>query len=344
MSNETVLVTGGSGFLGAHSIVALLRDGYTVRTTLRSPKREPEVRAMIAAAGVDAGEKLSFATADLTKDDGWADAVAGCTYVLHVASPFPLGVPSDENELIIPAREGALRVLRAARDAGVKRVVMTSSFAAIGYGHENRTTPFTEKDWSKLESLQPYPKSKTIAERAAWDFVEAEGTGMELAVINPVGIFGPALGNDLGTSLEITKALISGEFPRLPNIEMGVVDVRDVADLHLLAMTKAEAAGERFLATVGTLSFPEAGQILKAGLGPDGEKVPTKALPNFVVRLLAMFNGRVRQLSGELGKYREATSDKARTVLGWQPRSVEEALVSSAHSILEVEKRQKQAA
>lgn len=343
MADETVLVTGGSGFLGAHCLAALLRQGYTVRTTLRSPKREPEVLAMLSEAGVDPKDKLSFFTADLSNDDGWAEAVAGCDYVLHVASPFPLGIPAHEDELIIPAKEGALRVLLASRDAGVKRVVMTSSFAAIGYGHKNRTTPFTERDWSKTEGLQAYPKSKTIAERAAWDFIEAEGNGLELSVINPVGIFGPALGTDLGTSLEIIRQIISGSFPRLPKINIAVVDVRDAADLHLLAMTNPKAAGERFIATVATMTMPEMGQMLKDGLGPEGTKVPTKPLPDFLVRLLAMVNPQVRQLSGELGSYRDATGEKARTVLGWQPRSAEEALISGARSALEMQKRKNQA-
>ncbi len=273
---STVLVTGGSGFIGSYCIIRLLADGHTVRTTVRSLTREPDVRAMLKAGGVDAGERLSFIAADLENDAGWREAAAGCDYVLHVASPFPLGVPKHEDDLIVPAREGALRVLRAARDGGVKRVVMTSSFAAIGYGHPPRTTPFDERDWTNLDRphVGAYPKSKTIAERAAWDFVAREG-GLELSVINPVAVFGPVLGPDFSTSIILTQRLLDGALPGLPRLQFGVVDVRDVADLHVRAMTNPAAKGERFLAVAGDfMSVAEIAQRAQVPFGFRGKPRP----------------------------------------------------------------------
>src|SRR3569623_1496061 len=201
---STVLVTGGSGFVGGHVILQLLEAGHEVRTTVRSLAKEAAVRHTLARAGATNLDKLSFFAADLEKDAGWAETVAGCDYVQHVASPFPIAQPKDENELIRPAVDGTLRVLRAARDAGVKRVVQTSSFAAVGYGHGHRDTPYDETDWTNVDgpAVQPYMKSKTLAERAAWDFIEREGNGMELAVVTPDGIFGPALNEALSPWLE----------------------------------------------------------------------------------------------------------------------------------------------
>ena len=235
-----VLVTGGTGFVGAHCLVSLLAAGHETRTTVRDLAREKDVRAMLRQGGAgDVGARLSVFRADLLADAGWAEAAAGCDYVLHVASPFPSTLPKDENELIAPARDGALRVLKAARDAKVKRVVLTSSFAAIGYGGKGRTDAYTEKDWTDVNdpSVRPYPKSKTIAERAAWDFIAREGGGLELAVVNPVGIFGPVLGPDYSTSIVLVKRLLDGSLPGCPDIWFGCVDVRDVVDLHLKAMT-----------------------------------------------------------------------------------------------------------
>ena len=332
---STVLVTGGSGFIGSYCIIRLLADGHTVRTTVRSLTREPDVRAMLKAGGVDAGERLSFIAADLENDAGWREAAAGCDYVLHVASPFPLGVPKHEDDLIVPAREGALRVLRAARDGGVKRVVMTSSFAAIGYGHPPRTTPFDERDWTNLDRphVGAYPKSKTIAERAAWDFVAREG-GLELSVINPVAVFGPVLGPDFSTSIILTQRLLDGALPGLPRLQFGVVDVRDVADLHVRAMTNPAAKGERFLAVAGDfMSVAEIARVLKSRLGSVASRVPTRSVPSWLVRLVAMADPSVRQIVFELDKVRNATSDKARRLLDWAPRSAEEAIVASAESL-----------
>ena len=335
-----VLVTGGSGFIGAHCILKLLGAGHEVRTTVRSLKREADVRAMLKQGGAaEPGERLSFATADLESDAGWPDAVAGCDHVLHVASPFPPAVPKDENELIVPAREGALRVLRAARDKGVKRVVLTSSFAAVGYGAKGRTAPFTEADWTDPNAgdLQPYVKSKTLAERAAWDFIANEGGGLELSVVNPVGVFGPVLGPDYSTSILLVKRLMDGAMPGCPRLYFGAVDVRDVADLHIRAMTDPAARGERFLAVAGDfMSILEMAKALKAELGPAAVRVPTRELPDWLIRFASLFDPAVRQILPELGKRKNATSAKAVRLLGWAPRSNTEALVASAKSLIQL--------
>lgn len=332
-----VLVTGGSGFIGSHTILQLLNAGHPVRTTVRNLKREEDVRGMLERGGVDAGARLSFVAADLQNDAGWPEAVEGCQYVLHVASPFPASVPKHEDDLIIPAREGALRVLRASREAGVKRVVLTSSFAAIGYGHAPQQAPFNETTWTNLSSpgLTAYVKSKTLAERAAWDFIEREGAGMELSVVNPVGVFGPVLGPDFATSILLVQRLMDGAVPGCPQLSFGVVDVRDVADLHLRAMTHPAAKGERFLAVAGDfMSVLEMAKVLKARLGEAGKRVPARELPNWLVRLAALRDPAVRQIVPELGTKKNATSAKARRVLGWTPRSREEALVATAESLI----------
>ena len=337
MSGELVLVTGGSGFIAMHCTLKLLAAGYRVRNTVRSLAREPEVRATLKAAGADAGDRLAFFAADLTADAGWAEATAGCDYVLHVASPFPVNVPRHEDELIVPAREGALRLLRAARGASVKRVVLTSSFAAIGYGHAQVDRAFTEHDWSKPDGdgITAYAKSKTLAERAAWDFMAREGGDMELAVVNPVGVFGPALGADFSTSIEIIKRMMDGALPAVPRITFGVVDVRDVADLHLTAMTHPEAAGERFLAVAGEfVSMRDIGLMLKRRLGDAARRVPTGELPDWLLRVVAVFDKSVGQIVPELGKRKNATADKARRLLGWSPRSAEDAVAATAESLV----------
>jgi len=333
---STVLVTGGSGFIGSHCILQLVEAGHQVRTTVRNLARESEVRALLRQGGGEPGPRLAFAAADLEKDAGWKEAVAGCEYVLHVASPFPANVPKDENELIVPAREGALRLLRAARDAGVKRVVLTSSFAAIGYGHAEQTAPFTEADWTDPngDDVTPYVKSKTLAERAAWDFVNREGGGLELSVVNPVGVFGPVLGPDYSTSILIVQRLMDGALPGCPRLRFGVVDARDVADLHLRAMTDPAAKGERFLAVAGDfLSMRDIALVLKRRLGAAARRVPTWQLPNWLVHIAAMRDPAAKQILPELGKFKNATNEKARRVLGWAPRSAEEALVSTAESL-----------
>jgi dihydroflavonol-4-reductase len=335
---STVLVTGGSGFIGSHCILQLLTAGHQVRTTVRSLKREPEVQALLKEGGVaDTAGRLAFFAADLTSDTGWREAVSGCDFVLHVASPFPPGNPSHEDDLIVPAREGALRVLRAARDAGVKRVVLTSSFAAIGYGHKNPDQTFDETTWSNLDGrdMSAYAKSKTIAERAAWDFVAKEGGGLELSVVNPVGVFGPVLGADYSTSILLVQRLMDGAVPGCPKLWFGAVDVRDVADMHLRAMTNPAAKGERFLALSGDfMSFVEIAKVLKARMGAAARRVPTRELPNFVLRLVALGDPAVKLILPELGKHKNGTNAKAKRLLGWDPRSREDAIVATAESLL----------
>jgi nucleoside-diphosphate-sugar epimerase len=332
-----VLVTGGSGFIGVHCILQLLGAGHRVRATVRSLQREADVRAMLKAGGAEPGAALSFAAADLMSDAGWPEAAAGCDFVLHVASPFPASVPKHEDELIVPAREGALRVLRAARDAGVKRVVLTSSFAAIGYGQKPMGRPFTERDWTNPNGadIGAYVKSKTLAERAAWDFVAREGGALELSVVNPVGVFGPVLGPDFSTSIQIVPRLMDGAMPGCPRLSFGVVDVRDVADLHLRAMTNPAAKGERFLAVAGDfMTIQEIAQVLRARMPNAAGRVPTRLLPDWMLRLIARFDSSVALVVPELGKSKNATNAKARRVLGWAPRSNEDSIVATGESLV----------
>ena len=337
MSGELVLVTGGSGFIGTRCILQLLGAGYRVRTTVRSLRREAEVRAMLKSDGAEPGFGLSFVAADLMSDSGWPEAVAGCDFVLHVASPFPVGVPKNADDLIIPAREGALRVLRAARAAGVRRVVQTSSFAAIGYRQTPSDQPFSEADWTDLNSRQvtPYVKSKTLAERAAWDFIAREGGALEFTVINQVGVFGPVLGPDYSPSIQIVQRLLDGALPGCPRLSLGIVDVRDVADLHLRAMTHPAAKGERFLAAAGdNMWMVEMAQVLKARMGDAASRVPTRVLPDWMVRLGALVDSSVAQIVPELGRVKNATAAKAKRVLGWAPRSNEDALIATGESLV----------
>ena len=337
MTRDLVLVTGGSGFVAGHCILKLLDAGFDVRVTLRSPAREGGLRAALKGAGIDAGERLQVAVADLLQDDGWDAAASGCSHVLHVASPLAAAAPRDEDELIRPAREGTLRVLRAAHRAGVRRVVLTSSFAAIGYGRALKR-PYDERDWTDpaAPGLAAYPKSKTLAERAAWDFIDGEGQGLELAVVNPVGVFGPLLGADLSASTLLVKTMLEGRLWAVPRLMFGVVDVRDVADLHLRAMVDPAAAGERFLATAGDFMTMQAiAQALKDGLGAQAAGVSTRVLPDWLVRFAARFSATARQAATpELGRIKTATSAKAQAMLGWQPRPAAEALVATGESLL----------
>jgi nucleoside-diphosphate-sugar epimerase len=333
----TILVTGGSGFIGSYCILQLLAAGHHVRTTVRSLQREAGVRAMLKEGGAAPSDRLSFVAAELENDAGWPQAVAGCDYVLHVASPLPATVPKHEDELIVPAREGALRLLRAARDAGVQRVVLTSSFAAIGYGHEPRKSPFDETSWTNPDAGQvaPYVKSKTLAERAAWDFIAREGGGLELSVVNPVVVLGPVLAPDYSASILLVKRLMDGAVPALPRLYFGIVDVRDVADLHIRAMTHPAARGERFLAVADDfISFRDIAELLKDRMGASARRVRTRQMPDWLLRVAAMFSPTVRQLVPELGKTKNATSAKARNLLGWAPRSSEEAILATAESLL----------
>lgn len=334
---STVLVTGGSGFIASHCVLQLLAAGYTVRTTVRSLSRESDVRAMLKVGGFEPGNRLTFFVADLLDDAGWPEAMAGCDYVLHVASPFPPTVPKDENEIVRPAVDGTLRVLRIALDAGVSRVVLTSSFAAVGYGQKPQDKPFTEMNWTspKAKDLLPYVKSKTLAEHEAWNFIGRVRGAIELAVVNPVGVFGPVLGPDFSTSIFLVQRLMDGALPGCPKLWFGAVDVRDVADLHIRAMTHPAAKGDRFLAVAGDfMSVRDIARVLKSRMGVWAKRVPTLQLPNWIVRLAALKEPAVKQIIPELGKRKNASNEHARKVLGWEPRSREDAVVATAESLV----------
>ncbi|TFV58868.1 NAD-dependent epimerase/dehydratase family protein [Mycobacterium sp. PS03-16] len=331
---STVLVTGGSGFLAGHVLARLLQDGYPVRTTVRTPRRADDVHTTLTRAGADTAA-LTTVTADLTADGGWPAALDGVGHVLHVASPFPARQPRNEDDVIVPAREGTLRVLRAAAAAGVPRVVMTSSFAAIGYSPKAGGAPYDETDWTDTAARQsPYVKSKTLAERAAWDFVAT--ADLELTVVNPVGIFGPVLGTEVASSVGLIQALLDGKPPVLPRASFAVVDVRDVADLHVRAMTSAAAAGERFLASAGQpVTLPEIAAILRSRLGDRGHRVPRWTAPDWLVRRAARMSPSLETFAELLGEPKRLSIGKSTDVLGWRPRPVADTMTDTALSLLD---------
>lgn len=330
---KTVLVTGGSGFLGGWCVVELLRRGYRVRTTVRDLSREPEVRAAVGSEV--AVDDLQVLAADLLADEGWEAAVQGCDYVLHVASPFPPAQPKDPDELIVPAREGTLRVLRAALGAGVGRVVVTSSVAAVGGGAKPGSGALDETDWTDLANpkLSPYVRSKTIAERAAWELALEAGQSGRLAVVNPGAILGPALSEDRSFSLELIERLLKG-MPGVPRIGFSIVDVRDVADLQIRAMSAPEAGGERFIAVAQFRWMSEVAEVLRDRLGEGAAKVPKRGVPDLVVRGMGLFDPAVRSIAGQLGKKLTYSSQKAESALGWSPRPTEETIVECAQSMI----------
>ena len=333
---EKVLVTGASGFIGAHCVIKLLESGYAVSGTIRNLSRAEELKSMFARY-TDKTDHLSFAKADLLSDEGWEAAADGCTYIMHVASPVPTRLPRHEDDIIIPAREGTLRALRAGKAAGVKRVVLTSSIAAICYGHNDHQKTYTEADWSIVDKgdVMAYPKSKTIAEKAAWQFMEETGTEMELTTVNPSLVFGPALEKDFGSSLEVIKKMMAGELPGAPKIGWPVVDVRDVAEMHVLAMTHPDAKGERFICANDTMWMIDIAQVLQRHFPAYRKKVPGRTLPNWLIRISALFDPTVRSVLSELDKPQYVTSEKAQKVLGWTPRSNEEAIISAAKSLID---------
>jgi nucleoside-diphosphate-sugar epimerase len=336
MPAEKVLVTGASGFIAKHCIAELVRQGYPVRATLRDLAREEEVRRAIGNAGATGGD-IEFVEADLLKDEGWDKAVGGCTYVLHVASPFPIKNPRDADIVIKPAREGALRVLRAATKAGVKRVVMTSSIVAVTlpWPEAKPGHVFDEKDWTNPErpDVTPYVKSKTLAELAAWDYVKSTPGAPELTTVNPAFVLGPAADADLSTSLEVIRVMGLGQYPAAPRIAFPISDVRDVATTHVLAMTNPQAAGQRFLSANGFLRLVEVSRLIEAALPDLSRKVPKRELPDFVVRLLAMVDVRLKAVLADLGFPRPVSNAKAAQVLGQKFHSPQEAVKSAAASL-----------
>ncbi len=338
MAGETVLVTGGTGFIAQYCMIALLNAGYKVRTTVRSLGREAEVREHLKVGGVDAGDRLSFVVADLSSDIGWAEAADDCSYAMHGASPTPSGDQVKLEDWVQPAVNGNLRVLRAARDAGMKRVVLTSAFGAIGVGHgPDHRRPFDETDWSNLDgNVAPYQISKTLAELASWDFIEKEGSGLELAAVNPAAVYGPALGADYSHSIRLITNMLEGQ-PGCLNVNSCCVDVRDVADLHLRAMRDPAAKGQRFLATVGeAMLMVEIAQLLKDRLGKAADKVSTTVLPDNQVRKMAETNPALKMPASLLGYDMNASGKKAEQLLGWKPRSREEAIIASAQSLIDL--------
>lgn len=334
--STTVLVSGGSGYIAGYLIRQLVAEGWTVHTTVRNLAKEDAVREVLK---VDDNRRLKFFAADLNADTGWAQAMAGCGHVAHVASPLPLGVPKDANELIVPARDGALRALRAAKAAGVQRFVMTSSVAAVSYGRGRGVHHFTEADWTDLSrpGLSPYIQSKTVAERAARDWMAREGgTTMQYCSICPSVVLGPVWSDDYSASVSVVKMLLTGRMSACPDIGFGVVDVRDVADLHVRALKAPNMAGERFIASGRFMKIREIADVLRAQLGPEARKVTTRNVPDWLVRIAATFNPLARAVVGELGSVRNQSAEHAKQVLGWATRPEEQSIVDTARSLLDL--------
>jgi len=338
-TSSPILITGASGFVAQHTIIQSLQQGYKVRATLRTPARETEVREIISKF-VDAKDNLEFVTADLLNDSGWDKAMQGIQQVLHVASPFPLFEPKHEDELIIPAVQGTQRVLRAAHIAHVKRVVIVSSVAAVSSGHNGENRTFDENDWSIIENnIGAYAKSKTLAERAAWEFINgAENINkMEMVAVNPPLILGPILDKQTHTSIELIRVFMRGEVPGVANLKMGIVDVRDVASALLLGMTTPEAAGQRFVIPTGTVWYKEIANILRKEYASRGyNKIPHIQFPSFAVRLLALFDKKIAIVVRDLDWDYDLSGKKAKTILKWNPRSKEEAILSMAESLIKL--------
>jgi dihydroflavonol-4-reductase len=338
MPSDLVLVTGASGYVAGHCILRLLADGYRVRGTLRSLDRAGEVRQWLVRArgGSDPSDSLAFVQAELTAPAGWDAAVKGVRYVLHVASPFPSSVPRHPDELIVPAREGTLNVMRAAARASVERVVQTSSSTAVIYGRDDPNSHvFTEADWTDPDHHDnvPYTRSKTIAERAAWAELPKLPRPLQWVAVNPGLVLGPVLDKDASASVQVVAKLLRGEFPGLPRIGWPIVDVRDIADLELRAMTAPRAAGQRYVGAGPFLTMIEIAKMLKERLGDRARRVATRRLPDLLVRLVGLFDREVRGQLFELGKVRRMSSAKAEKELGWSRRSVEETILDTATSL-----------
>jgi dihydroflavonol-4-reductase len=332
---ETVLVTGGSGYIGGWCVASLLQRGYVVRTTVRDLSKEAAVRASLGKV-TDPGNRLSFYAANLTADAGWDEAVVGCDYVLHVASPLGVSDPKDPDDLIVPAREGAKRAIAAAIRAGVKRVVLTSSVAATSKGALGGDWISDETVWTdpKGPKVSVYAQSKTLAERAAWDLIHSSATDTTLATVNPALVLGPVTRNDFSESVQVVERLLSGRVPGLPRLGFNVVDVRDVADLHIRAMTDPKAAGERFIAAGSYAWMGDLAELLRARLGEGAAKVPTRKVPDFVIRLAGLFDKDLGSVTPNLGHKHDYSSGKAQRILGWAPRPLDQTILDCANSLI----------
>jgi dihydroflavonol-4-reductase len=335
---DIVLVTGASGYLAGHCILRLLSDGYKVRGSLRSLKRADEVRQWLTKArgGIDPADALSFVEAELTDAKSWDAAMEGVRYVLHVASPIPSSMPKHPDDLIVPARDGTLNVMRAASRASVERVIQTSSSAAIIYGRDDPNSHlFTEADWSDPDHKDnvPYTRSKTIAEKAAWAELPKLPRPLEWVAINPGLILGPVLDKDSSASVLIITKLLRGEFPGLPRLGFAVVDVRDLAELEVRAIITPQAAGQRYIASGSFISLTDIAHLLKDRLGDKAKKVPTRKLSDWLVRFVGLFDKEVKGQLFELGKVRRPSSAKAEKELGWTPRPWEETIIDTARSL-----------
>jgi nucleoside-diphosphate-sugar epimerase len=328
-----VLVTGGSGYVAGWCINELLQRDYAVATTVRDAATERDLRTTFAAHGGDDPQRLTVVAADLTRDDGWDRAVIDCDYVLHVASP--LGGTHEPNSLLAPARDGTLRVLRAALDAGVERVVMTSAAAAARPPHGTATVS-NEDIWADATDVQfdAYRRSKILAERAAWDFIESTRATMTLTTILPGAVFGPVLMRRNSGSVEIIGRLLRGNPAAIPRLGFWVIDVRDLADLHLRAMTAPEAAGQRFIAAGEFVWMEDVARVLRSRIGAAADKVPTRRLPTFAARLLGFFNPALRSVLPLLGQTNPLTAEKARAVLGFEPRPAADTIEDCARSLM----------
>lgn len=330
---ETVLVSGASGYVAGWCIRLLLERGYVVRSTLRDLGKGVRLKQVLAPVGAEG--RLSFFKADLMDDAGWAEAMAGVDFVLHVASPLGDGKAVARDALVGPARDGTLRVLRAAVAAGVRRVVMTSAAATTRPPlSENR--PSVETNWADPDDPQfdAYRVSKILAEKAAWDFMRAEGGTTEFTTVLPGAVFGPVLSPDQAGSVEIIGAMLAGK-PRVrPKLGFWVVDVRDLADLHIKAMLSPRAAGERYLATAEFMWFRDISRVLRSRLGARAAKVPTIEMPNWLMRLLMPLQPQIRTLGPLLGRRFEVDASKARRELGFAPRPAADTIVDCAESLL----------
>ena len=333
--NSIILVTGGTGFIASYCIINLLNKGFSVRASLRSLRKISLVKQMLTQGGITSFDNLSFVEAHLEDEVSWNNAVKDCTYVIHTASPTPITDAKTDDDFVIPACNGVLFVLKAAKKVGVKRVVLTSAFGAVGYGTD-RSIPYTEKDWTEINSsVAPYQKSKTLSEKAAWEFIEKEGKGMELSVINPTGVLGPVLSEDFSHSIQPIFQMLNGSMKACPKLTFGFVDVRDVADLHIKAMLSPKANGERFIAVAGeSISMLDIANILRTNLFDRASKVPTKEIPNWLVKFMALFNKKLSLIVPHLGLVKKASNEKAKNILNWNPRPTDEAILATANSLI----------